>query len=252
MSKDSYYFPHFYNARSDRKIRRARKEHGLEAYAIFFMILEVLREHAEHKYPLSDVDLLADEFGTKEEIIKDIISNYGLFVVDNEDNFYSPKLIEFLEPFYANRKQRSEAGKASARKRAKKNTTNDERNFNDRSTTVQQVKESKVNKSKEKERKEAIRSPESHADFEEYQTHHEKMSNFAKQYGAMDGLTPREIDHYIVKRGSDDWEKPQGNIIKRITQTNIRADMLYMKRQGWLREPKAEETENTFNGGVMN
>lgn len=85
----------------------------------------------------------------------------------------------------------------------------------------------------------------------EYESHHDKMSNFARQYGAMDGLNPREIEHYIVKRGSDDWEKPHGSQLKRITQTNIRNDMLYMKQQGWLKESKQDD-DATYNGGVMN
>jgi hypothetical protein len=43
LSKDAYYFPHFYNARHDRKIKRLRKDLGIEGYGIFFMLLEVLR-----------------------------------------------------------------------------------------------------------------------------------------------------------------------------------------------------------------
>jgi len=30
MNKDAYYFPHFANARHDRKLRRVRKELGIE------------------------------------------------------------------------------------------------------------------------------------------------------------------------------------------------------------------------------
>ena len=32
MNKDAFYFPHFSNARNDRKLRRVRKELGIEGY----------------------------------------------------------------------------------------------------------------------------------------------------------------------------------------------------------------------------
>ena len=55
--KDAYYFPHFCNARHDRKIKRVTKELGVEGYGIYFMVLEVLREQTDFKYPLSEIDL---------------------------------------------------------------------------------------------------------------------------------------------------------------------------------------------------
>jgi hypothetical protein len=245
--KDAYYFPHDSNAKDDPKCIQLIEEQGVEGYGIFWILIETLRSQTDYMAPIAILSGLARRYNTTADKMKNVVLKYDLFTVTEDDKFfYSEAFMRRMEMIDAKRKKLSEAGK-------KGNSIRWESPPNRKAIATQsQVKESKVNKSKEKERKEAIRSPESHADFEEYQTHHEKMSNFAKQYGAMDGLTPREIDHYIVKRGSDDWEKPQGNIIKRITQTNIRADMLYMKRQGWLREPKAEETENTFNGGVMN
>ncbi len=105
MNKDAYYFPHFSNARNDRKIRRLRKALGIEGYGIYFMLLELLRDQEGYKYPLSDVDLIADEFGTSQEKIKTVISAYDLFTFDPEDNFFSVKFIEFLEP-YNNSKER--------------------------------------------------------------------------------------------------------------------------------------------------
>ena len=99
MNKDAYYFPHFSNARHDRKLRRVRKELGIEGYAIYFMILEVLREQEDFAYPLKDVDLLADDFGTSEAKVEAIVTAYNLFVVDDDKFFYSPKFIEYLTPY---------------------------------------------------------------------------------------------------------------------------------------------------------
>ena len=99
MNKDAYYFPHFANARYDRKLRRVRKELGIEGYAIYFMVLEVLREQKEFAYPVQDIDLLADDFGTSEAKVEAVVTAYDLFVVRDDKFFYSPKFMEYLSPY---------------------------------------------------------------------------------------------------------------------------------------------------------
>lgn len=145
MEKEAFYFPHFCNARHDRKIRRLRKELGTEGYGIYFMLLETLREQQDLMYPLEDIDLLAEEFGVSEAKVRVAVCNYELFEIDEEKKFFSPKMIIYLEPYFRMKEQRKMAGKASA----------DKRMLNDRSTTVQQIKEkeSKVKQIKEKESK---------------------------------------------------------------------------------------------------
>ena len=106
MDKDAYYFPHFCNARNDRKLRRVRKELGVEGYGIYFMILEVLREQKDFRYPMDDIDLMADEFRTSDQKVRVVICNYDLFKVDESGQFFSPKLIEYLSP-YLEAKQRN-------------------------------------------------------------------------------------------------------------------------------------------------
>jgi len=146
MEKEAYYFPHFCNARHDRKIRRLRKELGVEGYGIYFMLLETLREQQDLMYPLEDLDLLAEEFGVSEAKIQVTVSKYDLFEIDESQKFFSPKMLVYLEPYFRMKEQRREAGLKSAAKRQ----------LNDRSTTVEQrkEKESKVNEIKEKESKE--------------------------------------------------------------------------------------------------
>jgi len=145
MEKEAYYFPHFCNARHDRKIRRLRKELGVEGYGIYFMLLETLREQQDLMYPLEDLDLLAEEFGVSEAKIQVTVSKYDLFEIDESQKFFSPKMLVYLEPYFRMKEQRREAGLKSAAKRQ----------LNDRSTTVEQrkEKESKVNEIKEKESK---------------------------------------------------------------------------------------------------
>jgi hypothetical protein len=167
--KDAFYFPHFSNARTDRKIKRLTKALGIEGYGIYFMLLEVLREQTELRYPISDIDLLADEFGTSVPKIEAAIKSFGLFEIDEEGMFFSLNLIKYLEPMFKMKEQRSVAGKASALARRQKilggvqkseqksndRSTDAEQNLNDRSTTVQRVfNENEQKKRKEKKLKE--------------------------------------------------------------------------------------------------
>lgn len=141
MDKEAFYFPHFCNARHDRKIRRLRRELGVEGYGIYFMLLETLREQQDLMYPMDDLDLLSDEFGVSEAKIRTTICNYELFEVDTDQKFFSPKMLVYLEPYFRMKQQRKMAGKASAEKRI---STTVERPFN-------KGKESKVNEIKENE-----------------------------------------------------------------------------------------------------
>lgn len=113
MKKELMYFPHLHDARNDRKVRRMRNELGIEGYGIFFMLLEKLRSEDGMCYPLEDVDLLAKEFETTEQKVLATIKGYRLFEFDDQGNFYSPKLFEYMQPMF---KRREKAQKA-ARKR---------------------------------------------------------------------------------------------------------------------------------------
>jgi hypothetical protein len=98
MKKDAYYFSHFANARHDRKIKRLRKDLGIEGYGVYFMLLEVLREQVDFKYPLADLDLLAEEFGISEAKLRAVLTHYDLFQV-TADEFFSMKFIYYLTPY---------------------------------------------------------------------------------------------------------------------------------------------------------
>ena len=154
MKQDGFYFPHFSNVRHDRRIKRMEKELGLEAYAIYFKLFEILREQIDFKYPMDDLDLLADEIGTSEQKVRVVICNYQLFQVDECNMFFSVSFNEAMEPYLKMREQRKIAGKASAERRINV-STDAERPFNNRSTDVQQskVKEIKEKESKEEESK---------------------------------------------------------------------------------------------------
>jgi hypothetical protein len=99
MKKDAYYFPHFSNSRSDSKILKLRRVLGIEGYGIYFMLLEVLREQTNWKFPINGIDDLAFEFHTSREKIMAVITNFELFSIDEKEMFFSPKLILYLQPW---------------------------------------------------------------------------------------------------------------------------------------------------------
>jgi len=110
LDKDAFYFPHFSNARHDRKLRRVRKELGVEGYGIYFMILEILREQKGFKFPTEDIDLLSDEFGTTEAKVRAVICNYKLFQVDEDEHFFSYKFNEYLQPYLEGKQRKRISG----------------------------------------------------------------------------------------------------------------------------------------------
>lgn len=145
MKKDAFYFPHFANARHDRKLKRVQKELGLEGYAIYFQLLEILREQLDFKYPIQDIDLLADEIGTSEPKVKTIIYNYDLFTIEESGVFFSLKQIVYLQPYV----EKTDRARVAARKRwdSVKDANALQMQCGSNASAMQ-VKESKVNKSK--------------------------------------------------------------------------------------------------------
>jgi hypothetical protein len=151
MKKDAFYFPHFSNASKDNKIRRLEKELGLEGYAIYFKLLEVLRESTGYKYPMDDIDLLADDFGTSEPKVRVVICNYGLFNVDEENNFFSIKQIYYLQPYI----EKTQRARVAAQKRWDRveGDANAMQMHSKCNADAMQIKESKGKESKVKESK---------------------------------------------------------------------------------------------------
>ena len=111
--KKGFYFPHFYDARNDVKIIKLRRVHGLEGYAIYFCLLEMLRAREDFRLPLSSIPEIEYELRVSKEVIFSVIKNFELFEFDENENFYSQKLIENLEPYI----KRSEVGRKAVQSR---------------------------------------------------------------------------------------------------------------------------------------
>jgi len=95
--KDAYYFNHYSNARNDRKVRKLRLQLGIEGYGIYFGILENLREQKTFKYPIADLDVLAADLDTSMQKIEVVVRGYGLFEIDESEEFFSLAQLRALQ-----------------------------------------------------------------------------------------------------------------------------------------------------------
>lgn len=114
MSKSQpYYFPHYIGARNDTKLIKIRRLLGAEGYGVYFMILEVLREQNNFRYPMELLPELEFDLRVTHKLLFSVITDYDLFEIDDQNNFFSPKLVEYLTPFL----RKSERAKSAAEKR---------------------------------------------------------------------------------------------------------------------------------------
>jgi hypothetical protein len=77
--KDTFYFSHDYNARSDDKIKPILRKFGMLGYGIFWSIIEDLYNNANALR--TDYESIAFDLHSEANIIKSIINDFDLFVV---------------------------------------------------------------------------------------------------------------------------------------------------------------------------
>ena len=218
MKKDAYYFPHDSNAKDDPKCVMLIEELQLEGYGIYWVLIEILREQPNFKYPIKLIPSLARRFFTTKEKMLTVINNYGLFEVENGEFFYSESLICRMQSVNLKREKAVLAGKKSGEARRLKAALFDEQMLNGCSTVVEQSfnKESKVKESKEKENI--------------YILQHHNLC-----------LTEDEKEELIEKHGKKDVD----NMIKKIKSLSAdylrKYDSMYLIIDAWIEKEK----ENT-------
>ena len=107
MAKDTFYFSHDYNARSDEKIKKLIMKHGLLGYGLFWAIVEDLYQNANALR--MDCDLLAFEYRTQCDVVESVINDFDLFVIDG-DKFGSKS----VESRLLERNERSQKARQAA------------------------------------------------------------------------------------------------------------------------------------------
>jgi hypothetical protein len=108
--KETFYFSHDYNARTDEKIKKLIKKHGMMGYGIFWSIVEDLYNNANELQ--LDYEGIAYDLRTDTEIIKSIINDFDLFRIKDK-LFGSISIQRRLEE----RNKKSESARQSAYKR---------------------------------------------------------------------------------------------------------------------------------------
>lgn len=120
-NKDAIAFLHDANARNDLKIAPLRQKFGLEGYGAFFMIVEILREQANFKIDLSDIEGINCQLKPHELDFKNFLEfcfEKKLFKRDKK-YMWSDSLLRRMKAFTDARKRMSEGGKKGMKKRYK-------------------------------------------------------------------------------------------------------------------------------------
>lgn len=132
MAKDTFFFRHDYEPTTDPKIQAMLSEHGATGYGLFWRITEMLHSEALHKIPkkkyfyMAIAKQLDADVQHVEAFVKSCINLYELFDED-EEYFWSNRVIRNIEYKDSMSQKRSDAGKKSAELKQQ------------RSTSVQQV-----------------------------------------------------------------------------------------------------------------
>ena len=88
--KDTFYFSHDYNARSDDKIKLLIRKHGMIGYGVFWAIVEDLYNNANALR--LDCEGIAYDLHVDVKIVENIIFDFELFVIEN--NFFGSLSVE--------------------------------------------------------------------------------------------------------------------------------------------------------------
>jgi len=145
MSKETFYFSHDYNTRSDEKIIKLLRKYGMAGYGIFWTIVEMLYNN-DNSLKV-DYDDLAYELRIDAKIIKSIINDFGLFVMN--DGYFGS---ESIERRLSERDKRSEIARQKAFKRWRKDATASENDATASENDANPMHKGKERKGKDKKR----------------------------------------------------------------------------------------------------
>jgi hypothetical protein len=128
MTKDTFYFQHDCNARSDRKMVNLIMKHGMEGVGVYWCIVEMLYE--EGGYLPLEYERITFELRTNYELVKSVIHDFSLFNFDEKQLWSDSVLFRLKE-----RSNKSEKAKESISKRWEyERNTNVIRQYSSRNT----------------------------------------------------------------------------------------------------------------------
>lgn len=150
MSKDAYYFSHDSNAKDDPKCVLLIEQLGLEGYGIYWVLIEILRDQPNYRYPIALIPSIARRYNTTTEKVKAVITGYSLFAVENDEFFYSESLDSRMLS-YESKREKARAAIVSRWEREKALPANTDVLRKNYECNTSKVKEKKVKESKTKD-----------------------------------------------------------------------------------------------------
>jgi hypothetical protein len=187
--KDTFYFSHDYNTRTDIKIKRLLAKTGYRGYGVFWAIIEDLYNNA-NALP-TDYDGIAFDLREDADFVKQVICDYDLFVF--EDGFFGSKSVERR---LNERNEKSVKARQSALSRWNKC----ERNAN-ALQTQSDGNAIKERKGKERKEKEIINPP----TFDDFLTH---CKTFSIYHSGYDFAIKAKYDSWVANSWKDGNDKP--------------------------------------------
>lgn len=136
MKKETYYFSHDYSARSDEKIKNLIYDFGFEGYGIYWALIEELYQNANALR--TNYKRIAFDMRVDENVIKSIVENYELFIIENE-HFGSLSVQRRLDM----RNEKSNKARESAQKRWIKDANALQTQYDSNAIKENKVKENK-------------------------------------------------------------------------------------------------------------
>ena len=230
--RDTYYFPHEYNAKDDPKCERLISVMGMEGYGIFWALLETLRAQPGYTYPLANIPIVAHKYYTTPELMRHVIFDFGLFTIVEDKIFFSNGLLNRMQPMDELRKKKSDGGKKGMANRWGNNLVNNSLN--------NIVNNNKIieDKSKEDIKKLSIESKES-AD---------RPRNGTAKRTAFVVPSPQEVKDYISEKGYTvdaqrfiDFYEAKGWMIGKNKMKDWRAAV-----RTWMRRPDEPQKQTTY------
>lgn len=155
------YFSHDADMRNHRKMKAIRAKFGLEGYAVWNMLLEVLTDAEHFKIEIDEVEveLLAGDFGIESEMLNEMINYFTRLKLlqDEGGMLVCNSLIDRMQPLLDKRERQKKYAKSKKGSENSKKQVNDvENSVNDVENTQSKVKYSKVKYSKVKESKDFL------------------------------------------------------------------------------------------------
>jgi hypothetical protein len=225
--RDTYYFSHDYNTRTDSKIKRLIARHGMTGYGIYWAIVEDLYQNA-NALP-TDYESIAFDMRTDIPTLTSIVNDFDLFRVDT-NSFGSMSVQRRLDE----REEKSTKARDSAVRDGIRMRTHCKRK-----AKAMLLKERKGKRNERKRKKVSIPPPPLIEDVIAY----------FKENKYTEASARKAFDYYKASITDEKpyWSDGKGNPIK---NWKMKMQSVWFKDENKETEKPAFEDRNNYNGNI--